>query len=113
MLELISIPAIVGALESGALPAVGAFLASELIGMSKRTKSNSLLQIVFRVVKAIANELVKDGKENQAAGAGADQKAIEALVAAKVTEAIGANQSVATFEVKKPCATRKRRTATK
>lgn len=63
MLESILASALV---EQLAIPAAGAFLASEAIGLSKKTKSNSLLQLVFRIVKAVARELVTEDNANPA-----------------------------------------------
>ena len=114
MLEALSIPAVVGMLESGALPALSAFIASELIGLSKKTKSNSVLQLLFRVVKAVAKELAAkeevkpEVKKLDLVGI-TDTEEFKALVATKMKEAIESGQSEATFAVTKPCCAPKKR----
>lgn len=56
---MIELPALIALAESAAIPALAAFLSSEIIGLSKRTKSNSVLQLVFRILRAVAVELAE------------------------------------------------------
>lgn len=57
MLETILTSALI---EQIAIPAAGAFIASEAIGLSRKTKSNSLIQLLFRIAKAVVLEIASE-----------------------------------------------------
>lgn len=54
MLEFLALPAL---LESGVLPVAAGWLASEVIGLNPKTKSNSVVQLLVRIAGAVVKEL--------------------------------------------------------
>ena len=61
-------PAITSFIETSAMPVLGAWLASELMGVSKKTKYNGIFHLAFGLVKAVGKELAKkDTKQPQSA----------------------------------------------
>lgn len=61
-------PAITSFIETSAMPVLGAWLASELMGVSKKTKYNGIFHLAFGLVKAVGKELAKkDTQQPQSA----------------------------------------------
>ena len=55
--EMFEIPALLGLIESGVVPVAAGWVASEVIGLSPKMKSNSVLQLAWRITKAVIREL--------------------------------------------------------
>lgn len=62
MLESAVVVALMEIVEVHALPIVGAWLASELLGVSKKTKYNGIFHLAFGLLRAVGKELVQDGQ---------------------------------------------------
>ena len=62
MLESAVVIALMEVVEAHALPVVGAWLASELLGVSKKTKYNGIIHLAFGLLRAVGKELVQDGQ---------------------------------------------------
>ena len=103
MLELISVPAVIAAAESVAAPAIATLIASEVLPFVKQTKHNSILSVLFAVVKAVARELAAPAASPVEPKHGVDPDVLNKMVEARVKEALEADKTVATFEVDKPC----------
>ena len=56
-IEMFEIPALLGLIESGVVPVAAGWVASEVIGLSPKMKSNSVLQLAWRITKAVIREL--------------------------------------------------------
>ena len=82
MIETLSIAGIVSLIESQAIPLLGAWLASELIGASKKTKYNGIFQLLVGLLKTLGREL----NEPPAPPAPVDPAVISQMVAEAVKQ---------------------------
>ena len=59
-------PAVTSFVETSAIPVLGAWLASEMMGVSKKTKYNGIFHLAFGLLKAVGKELrEKDTTQDQ------------------------------------------------
>lgn len=65
MVESLGIAGLVSLIESQAIPLLGAWLVSELLGISKKTKFNGIFQLLFGLLKTVGKELGEQQQKSE------------------------------------------------